>query len=73
MSRHRAPEADVDGSPRVALRDEDREDIADVLAELLLAVVADERDAGPHEDAGRVNVTGAMSPATPTTSGGGQR
>jgi hypothetical protein len=33
----RQPEAEVVGRPALRLRDEDREDIADALAELLLA------------------------------------
>jgi hypothetical protein len=34
-----APEAEVDGAPHLAVRDEDREAVAEVLADLLVAVL----------------------------------
>jgi hypothetical protein len=37
--RRAAPEAEVDGSPHLAVRDEDREAVVEALADLLVAVL----------------------------------
>ena len=42
MNRARAPEAETEGVPMLELRDEDREAVADELAEMLVAALARE-------------------------------
>ena len=43
-SGHRRPEADAEGRPQVVVREEDREAVADALADLLLADLDERKD-----------------------------
>jgi hypothetical protein len=43
VNRARTSEAEVDGSPHLAVRDEDREAVAEAVADLLLAVLEREK------------------------------
>ena len=51
MSRATLPEAEVTGRPVLAVADEDREAIAEILAELLLAAL--DREAKAIQEPGR--------------------
>jgi len=44
MSRRRAPDTEVDSTPRLLLRDQDREDVADAIAEMLVQAVQAEKN-----------------------------
>jgi hypothetical protein len=43
--RQRAPEAEVEGRPNIVVRDEDREQLAELIAEMLAAAIERENQA----------------------------